>query len=807
MKRLISFLICVLLLPVVVAVGFFWMSDFGQSGSSVEEPVAAVESSEPAVNGTVAENAAAVPGLPEAKAAEGTETAKTAETTEMSADELAGSPLPAMTPASEPALPEMLDDSVLEDVAAGQPLPTEQGLLTEQELNDGVEAMLAEMPEAENAPAAVENAVPAENATPVESAAPAETPAVENVAKAEEPAPAENAAPAENVAPAEETPAVAETAKAEEPAPTEETAKAEPAPEPAVTAPVADVPAETASAEPTAEPAEAAAENHPAETAEVAEPAKAAEVAETTKTAEAPATETTETPEAGNSDEMTAGEAAIVAALDEVESSLNASATEPEVAEPAKAVGAESKPFDPIAENGEIFKDWPTPKLTLVLTGRLNGYMEPCGCAGMERMMGGLSRRATFFEQLEDKGWNPVYFDTGGVSPGFTKQAHMKFLSAVNMLREMGYDTITLGQIDLNFPAGDLLSEVSNPGRSGKLFTSANVGIFTMDSKTLPPAKVIVQNGVKVGVVGILGDAEQKEVRNDEIQFAEVQKSLDRIIPALKQKADFIVLLAHTSVAEARDLAKHYPDVDVVVCSDGPPVPPKQVEVIPETGQYFVQIGEKGMHVAVLGLYEDDETPVRYQLVPMDSRFEASQKIRDLMGLYQDQLAVAGLEGLGIRTLRNPYAESHGAYIGSQRCESCHAEAYEKWTSSRHAKAWTSLENSIPPRTSDPECIVCHVVGWDVKMKAPYEGGFLNPKDTPSLKRVGCESCHGPGEKHVTAELGKDTAEQEKYRKAVRVTLEDSKKTHCVMCHDLDNSPAFDFDTYWKKVEHKTEEE
>jgi hypothetical protein len=30
-------------------------------------------------------------------------------------------------------------------------------------------------------------------------------------------------------------------------------------------------------------------------------------------------------------------------------------------------------------------------------------------------------------------------------------------------------------------------------------------------------------------------------------------------------------------------------------------------------------------------------------------------------------------------------------------------------------------------------------------------------------------------------------------------------KKHCLTCHDGNNSPNFDFETYWKKIEHKEE--
>ena len=70
---------------------------------------------------------------------------------------------------------------------------------------------------------------------------------------------------------------------------------------------------------------------------------------------------------------------------------------------------------------------------------------------------------------------------------------------------------------------------------------------------------------------------------------------------------------------------------------------------------------------------------------------------------------------------------------------------------------------------------------------------------------MGCEDCHGPGEKHFKAELGGDKQLQNKYRTAVRLTKEQAKKERCTTCHDLDNSPEFDFDKYWPLIEHHEE--
>src|SRR5262245_27409076 len=76
---------------------------------------------------------------------------------------------------------------------------------------------------------------------------------------------------------------------------------------------------------------------------------------------------------------------------------------------------------DPVAVNGPIFVGWPKPDVALVFTGEQNGYLEPCGCAGLENQKGGLRRRFTFLKGLRAKGWPVVAMDLGGQEQRFGK--------------------------------------------------------------------------------------------------------------------------------------------------------------------------------------------------------------------------------------------------------------------------------------------------------------------------------------------------------------------------------------------------
>ena len=67
----------------------------------------------------------------------------------------------------------------------------------------------------------------------------------------------------------------------------------------------------------------------------------------------------------------------------------------------AAAPPAVKPKFDPVAANGPIFQDWPKPQLAIVFSGELDGYIEPCGCTGIENQKGGLKRRGAMLQQLE----------------------------------------------------------------------------------------------------------------------------------------------------------------------------------------------------------------------------------------------------------------------------------------------------------------------------------------------------------------------------------------------------------------------
>jgi hypothetical protein len=176
--------------------------------------------------------------------------------------------------------------------------------------------------------------------------------------------------------------------------------------------------------------------------------------------------------------------------------------------------------------------------------------------------------------------------------------------------------------------------------------------------------------------------------------------------------------------------------------------------------------------------------------------------MKALMVDDQRELAQLGFEGLGLKPAPHPRRTAQGDFVGSEVCCTCHEDASAAWKRSGHALAMKTLVGLDPPRQFDPECVACHVTGWHPQDCFPYITGYSSLDSTPTLAAVGCESCHGPGGSHAAAEAGSNVALQERLRAGVVLTLDDAKREVCLRCHDVSNSPDFEFEAYWSDVAH-----
>ncbi|MBX3420569.1 MAG: hypothetical protein KF752_03330 [Pirellulaceae bacterium] len=459
--------------------------------------------------------------------------------------------------------------------------------------------------------------------------------------------------------------------------------------------------------------------------------------------------------------------------------------------------------------NQKIADDWPQPQVVLYLSGQQHGYIEPCGCTGLEMQKGGLIRRDTLLGQLRDRGWQVVPLDVGNQVRRVGVQPLIKFEVTARALQQMGYGAVALGVDDLKLSKVDLIQVAGSEGNSPRPFICANVVVLLPDF--FPAFKVIEAGGRKIGVTALMGAQYEAEIKSDEVEFSDPTTSLQQVVPELKsQGCDYIVVLAHASLEESSRWAQAVPGIDLVVTAGGYGEPTLNPESIEGTKSLMVQVGTKGMYGGIIGLFGDAQQPVRYQRIAISSQFKDSPRMLEVFAEYQGRLKEAGLSGLGLSPAAHP---SGRQFVGSQACGECHTTAFDIWKNSPHVHATDSIvaannDRGGIARHFDPECISCHVTGWNPQKFFPYESGYVSLERSEHLLGSGCENCHGPGSAHVAAENGDIEASAEllqQLREEMILPL-DRAEAKCMECHDLDNSPAFHesgaFEEFWEQVKH-----
>lgn len=121
-------------------------------------------------------------------------------------------------------------------------------------------------------------------------------------------------------------------------------------------------------------------------------------------------------------------------------------------------------------------------------------------------------------------------------------------------------------------------------------------------------------------------------------------------------------------------------------------------------------------------------------------------------------------------------AADEALFVGTAICAQCHQEQNERFQKySKKSRSFTSIQR-LAGKLTDKEkrvCYGCHTTGHG------KPGGFVSEDQTPQLKNLGCESCHGPGSRHVESQDPSDLAVVE--------------MEACMVCHNEDRIAAFNF--------------
>jgi nitrate/TMAO reductase-like tetraheme cytochrome c subunit len=411
-------------------------------------------------------------------------------------------------------------------------------------------------------------------------------------------------------------------------------------------------------------------------------------------------------------------------------------------------------------------------KLFIAFTGEDLGRLEPCGCTSGQ--LGGLSRRHTWLDHF--KAENPgafVLLSNGDIIKDVARQDEIKLMTLVQAMNEMNYQAMNLGEKELHFGL-DYLNGLSQSARFS--FLSAN--IQSVGGQTLFPGmfRQKVNFSGRSYAVQIIGLLEPELAdQGEDIHVNGIEESLRAILSAVDTQSVLRVVLYHGKEETALKWAEIFPEISLWITGH------EKEESFHVTGKNAVAaIAKEGKYIGIASFDFDGDkkkcslSEIRFY--DLNDSIADSNKMKSLLNDYETELKNEKLaEEEASRW------ETEGLqFTGSQACMSCHASAYGAWTQSRHPHAFEDIQKKN--KSFDPDCLVCHATGFK------YKGGYKSLEFTPRLAEVGCEACHGMGSLHI-----KDPTLHR---------MKNPGQETCVTCHDFENSPHFEFNSYWEKIKH-----
>jgi hypothetical protein len=447
----------------------------------------------------------------------------------------------------------------------------------------------------------------------------------------------------------------------------------------------------------------------------------------------------------------------------------------------------------------------PRPSLRVFVLGGAAGAIEPCGCVA--NMLGGVDHAAALLAKRKSEaqaslvlGAGPMFFQDPSLSPEGVTQARFKADAMALSLQDLGLFAWAPGQNDwaLGTEAFRSLTQAS-----GAQPLAANL---VTEAGTVSSSQVVSAGGLSVGLLGL--SLPRSEGALSGMASGEPRQALEREVAAASARgAKILIGLLAAPRGEALRLVEQVPGLHLAILgkerdqgelNDAPFEPILVGRTLVVQGQNHLQ----GVEVVDLfvrdGAYsfEDgtgldraaERASLERRIAQTERRVDAAKAEaekqalqRNLTGLRARERELSApqpprtgsyflydlvevRESVGVdqsvsarllayyqkvnehnrETFKDkkppPAGLGDSHYVGVDQCTNCHQEERAFWDGTAHAHAYATLESGHKQFNLD--CVSCHVTGYE-------RPGGTTVTQVQGLTSVQCESCHGPGSRHV----------------------------------------------------------
>lgn len=372
----------------------------------------------------------------------------------------------------------------------------------------------------------------------------------------------------------------------------------------------------------------------------------------------------------------------------------------------------------------------------------------------------------------------------------------------VDSFSKMGCDAVNVGAYDLSLGI-DFLRKIEKKANFPLL--SANI-LDYHDKNIFTPYIIKTIAGVKVGIFGLCDEKLKMEKIPGANKFKLVNSmnKAEEISARLQQEGvDYTVLLTNLNIRDCRRIAQREMPIDLILGSSKKnrislPILVQETYIAhverggKSVGRLDVNfLGKGGVEALSPALRYKGKTvgdnifllnhflPLKIAIPDHPVIGPMVEKVETKLSRLQQVKATRSLSsGRGGAVLRSQAPGNR--YILAKTCGNCHAERYQRWLGSGHARAYKALVEQ--EKHFEEECIGCHSLGYE------QPNGFSDIRQVGDFAGVQCESCHGPGHLHA----------ESKGKVEMITDLDDGEM--CLVCHIEERSPDFEIETYFKRT-------
>lgn len=281
---------------------------------------------------------------------------------------------------------------------------------------------------------------------------------------------------------------------------------------------------------------------------------------------------------------------------------------------------------------------------------------------GKIQIIGGYARLKTMIDRYRTD--SCVVVDGGDYSMGsLFNGIYSSSAPDLTLLGMMGYDAVTIGNHEFDYGVeafAEMLENAVNPpqilcanirfSNAGDSYALKNA----LDNTGCLPYMIREIGGFRVGITGLMGSEAAGDIAYPgSVKFIKEKTALRRTVSEMKNKGcEFTIVLSHGGMKETSEnpedlqLAESVDGVDVIISSHSHTVLKRPVV---KNDTVICSCGANCVYLGLLDINMIDGSVLRYELIPVDDKFEESPEINTKIDEYKKKVQSEFLDGYGLK--------------------------------------------------------------------------------------------------------------------------------------------------------------